>query len=233
MKPTITSLWNFLIVLAVISFVYMLYLISYAPIEKYMGIVQKIFYIHVPSAYAMYLGFTCSALGSVFFIFKGSSSGESISKAGAEVGLLFALAVLITGPMWGRKAWGVYWVWDPRLTATLLTAMIYGSVVILRSFSNPGNIERRFSCALAIIGFPMIFLIKFSVARWKGQHPAVITGAGGGISPDMQGPLIMAFLFFSLLFLSLMSLRYYIDQSHQKLQTLHQTLSLKHRKKNI
>src|SRR4051794_766478 len=97
----------------------------HAPIEEQMGIVQKIFYFHVPSAYAMYVGFTLAMIGSVGYLWKRRAGFDALAVAGAEVGLLFCSIVLMTGPLWARNAWGTFWTWDPRLTTTLLAAMIY------------------------------------------------------------------------------------------------------------
>src|SRR3954468_20131451 len=103
-------------------FVAALYAIfAVAPVERQMGIVQKIFYFHVPSAYAMYVGFTLAMVGSVGYLRKRRPGFDALAVAGAEVGLLFCAIVLMTGPLWARNAWGTYWAWDPRLTTTLLT----------------------------------------------------------------------------------------------------------------
>ena len=113
-----------------------------APVEQQMGIVQKIFYFHVPSAYAMYVGFGASALGSAMYLFRRGARWDALGVAGAEVGMLFCLIVLTTGPLWARKAWGVYWTWDPRLTTTLLAGMDCGSTGD-RCMSAQGNIPTR------------------------------------------------------------------------------------------
>jgi heme exporter protein C len=130
-----------------------LYLIANAPVELQMGIVQKIFYFHVPSAYAMYVGFTLAMIGSVGYLWKRDARFDALAVAGAEVGLLFCVVVLITGPLWARNAWGTYWTWDPRLTTTLLAAMIFASFVALRSIGAAGEAEKRFASALGIVGF--------------------------------------------------------------------------------
>ena len=93
---------------------------GFAPQEATMGLAQKIFYFHVPSAYAMYVGFAVALVGSVGYLWKRTAFWDALAVSGAEVGLLFCAAVLITGPLWARKAWGVYWSWDPQLTVTLL-----------------------------------------------------------------------------------------------------------------
>ena len=127
-------MWAAVLVVTTALFALTLYLVfAVAPVEKQMGVVQKIFYFHVPSAYAMYLGFITSAVGSAMYLVKRSPKWDAIGVAGAEVGMLFCVIVLLTGPLWARKAWGVWWTWDPRLTTTLLAGMIFAAYLALRS----------------------------------------------------------------------------------------------------
>src|SRR5687768_8925009 len=112
-----------------------LYLIfAVAPVEEQMGIVQKIFYFHVPSAVAMYIGFVLCGVGSIGYLVTRKDPWDAIAAAGGEVGLLFCTVVLISGPLWARKAWGVAWTWDPRLTTTLLAGLIFAAYAVLRAF---------------------------------------------------------------------------------------------------
>jgi heme exporter protein C len=157
-----------------------------APVEAQMGLVQKIFYFHVPSAMSMYVGFGTSALGSILYLGKRDARWDALGVSGAEVGMLFCLITLATGSLWARKPWGVYWAWDPRLTTTLLAGMVYAAYLALRGFGEAGEIEKRFAAGLALVGVPTMFLIHYSVQRWRGIHPQVISGEGGGLHPDMK-----------------------------------------------
>ncbi|MBW2278351.1 MAG: cytochrome c biogenesis protein CcsA, partial [Deltaproteobacteria bacterium] len=121
---------------------------EYAPIEAQMGIVQKIFYFHVPSAYTMYLAWGVCAVCSIVYLVTRKPRFDMLAKSAAELALLFAVLVLITGPLWGRKSWGTYWTWDPRLTSSLLLFLIMVSYALLRSLAR-GEVERRFAAALA------------------------------------------------------------------------------------
>jgi heme exporter protein C len=191
-----------------------------APVERQMGIVQKIFYFHVPSAYCMYLGFTLCAVASGVYLAKRDDRWDALAVASAEVGALFCAIVLVTGPLWGRKAWGTFWTWDPRLTTTLLAGMIYFAYVVLRSFGAAGEVEKRFAAGLAIFGLLDLPVIHFSVQRWRGTHPTVITGKGGGLHPDMYLPLILSFVLFTLLAVVLIWQRMRAERLQQRLLVL-------------
>ncbi len=191
-----------------------------APVELQMGVVQKIFYFHVPSAYAMYIGFTACVIGSGVFLFKRSETAEAIAVAGAEVGTVFCLIVLITGPLWGRKAWGTYWTWDPRLTTTLLISMVYVAYLLLRNLGATGEAERRFAAGLGLLGGALMPIIHYSVKLWRGQHPTVITNKGGGLHPDMVPALILSFCAFTALVALLIWTRAAAERARQHILTL-------------
>lgn len=189
------------------------------PIEVRMGIVQKIFYFHVPSAYAMYLGATVCLLGSVMYLARPSDWSDAVALAGAEAAAVFGFIVLTTGPLWGAKAWGTFWTWDPRLTTALLSFLIYVSYLVLRAFAGDGDGERRFAAALGVLGAANLPIIHFSVQKWGGQHPMVITGRGGGLQdPDMKLALAVGFLAFTLLAVLLVWTRATLEMVRSRLR---------------
>ena len=191
-----------------------------APVEQQMGIVYKIFFFHAPSAYAMYVGFGLCVIGSVMYLVKRSDAWESIAVAGAEVGLLFCMMVLITGPLWGRKAWGTYWTWDPRLTTTLLIGMIYVAYLLLRNLGATGEAERRFAAGLGLLGGALMPIIHYSVQLWRGQHPTVITKKGGGLHPDMLVALLLGCAAMTALCFLLVWARARAERDRQRVLTL-------------
>jgi heme exporter protein C len=214
-------LWGLLLLSTLVLFGAALYAIFVvAPVEMQMGIVQKIFYFHVPSAYAMYLGFTVSALASIAYLIKRDPKWDAFGVAGAEVGTLFCLIVLLTGPLWARKAWGVWWTWDPRLTTTLLAGMIFAAYLALRSMGNAGEVEKRFAAGLAIFGLVDLPLIHYSVQRWRGVHPTVITGKGGGLESEMYWALGLSFLAFTGLAVLLIWARAVIERQRDETERL-------------
>ena len=208
------------------SFIYDIHLIFFrTPVELTMGIVQKIFYFHVPAAYAMYLAAGACFLGSVAYLYSPTDGRDAIAKAGAETAVVFGLMVMITGPLWGAKAWGRYWTWDPRLTTTMLTLLIYVAYVVLRAFAGEGDAEKKFAAALGIVGGPMLYIIHVSVKKWGGQHPVVITSGGQGIAKSMLPALFVSLGAFTLLTVLLLWARAKIEISRARLRQLEEEAS--------
>lgn len=192
---------------AVVFLAAMWAIFMYAPQEATMGIVQKIFYFHVPSAIASYLGFIVAFGASVLYLVKGDRRADVVGRAGAEIGVFFCLVVMMSGPLWARKAWGSFWTGEPRLMLTLVLLLIFLAYLVVRQLGGDSELTRRVCAALAILGVVNIPLVRYSVARWRGNHPRVITGEGGGISPEMQVALLLGFVFAALLFTMLFMVR--------------------------
>ena len=201
------------LILATIHVVFLM-----APIESRMGIVQKIFYFHVPSAYAMYIGATACFAGSVGYLVTRKDSWDALARAGAELSIVMGLIVLVTGPLWAAKAWGYFWTWDPRLTTAMLSWMIYVAYTVLRAFAGDGPGERKFAAALGILGAANLPIIHFSVQKWGGQHPTVVTGKGGGLQdPNMQLAFALGMTAFTVFAITLIYLRMRFELTHSRL----------------
>lgn len=171
-----------------------------APFEAVMGAAQKIFYFHVPAAYALYLSAAICFAGSAAYLYQPSDSRDALARSGAEAAVAFGMVVLTTGPIWARPIWGVYWTWEPRLLTSLLSVLIYVAYVVLRAFAGDGDAERRFAAALGVLGAANLPIIHYSVQKWGGNHPRVISSGGGGLGhPDMKTALGLGFLAFTLL----------------------------------
>ncbi len=208
-----------LVAMTAASIVVALWLAAKAPVEAQMGIVQKIFYFHVPSAYAMYLGVATGGGGSALFLWKRSRRADIVAHAGAEIVVLFAVMTLTSGPLWGWKAWGTPWVWDPRLTTTLLLALVFVAYLVLRAFGE-GEAEKRFAAAIAVLAIVIVPVIHYSVQLWRGQHPTVITEQGGGLDAEMKTALTAGFVAFTLLFTSLLWYRIQVGILAAKVERL-------------
>ncbi len=194
-----------------------------APVEATMGIIQKVFYFHVPAAYAMYLSWGICTIFSVHYLAKGRERSDMISKSAAEVALLFATIVMITGPLWGRRAWGAFWTFDPRLTASLLFTLIIMAYVLLRTLSQ-GEKERRFAAALSILGAVILPLIHLSVNKWRGQHPVL---KRGGLEPSMKTTLMVGFLTFTGIAILLLIRRYGLERNQRRLEMLREEAAVR------
>lgn len=190
------------------------------PTEATMGVVQKIFYFHVPAiVVGMYGGAVCCFIGSAGYLARGTRGFDAFARAGAEVAVVMGLLMMVSGPLWAKKAWGVYWTWDPRLTTSLLSVLIYVAYVILRAFTGGGEAERKFAAALGVLGAANLPIIHYSVKKWGGTHPEVINKEGGGLKhPDMVTGLMMGFVAFLLLTLVLVWLRTRMDLAAAKLE---------------
>jgi heme exporter protein C len=189
---------------------------GFAPIESSMGIVQKIFYFHAASAYLMYLSWAVCTVSSILYLSKREEKFDQLAASSGELALMFAIIVMITGPLWGRKSWGAYWTWDPRLTSALLLTLIIVSYNLLR-FLSSGEAERRFAAALSILGACVVPIIHLSVQKWRGQHPTVITGKGGGLAPEMATTFILTLVVFSGFYIVLLIRRYKLERNKREL----------------
>ena len=188
--------------------IYMIFLVAPPAQEAAGGIAQKIFYFHVPSAYAMYLSGAVCFVASAAYLAAPSNGRNALARAGAECAVVFGAMMLTSGPLWAKKAWGVYWTWDPRLTTLLLSVMIYVAVVVLRAFAGDGDAERKFAAALGVLGTVNLPIIHYSVMKWGGNHPTVIGKGGGGLGhPAMKLTLMIGFVAMTLLAVLLIWLR--------------------------
>jgi heme exporter protein C len=203
---------------AVMVHLYLIFVV--APQERTMGIVQKIFYIHVPSAVVMNVTVALCALASILFLVTSNRRFDAWAVSSAELAVLFAGLVLVTGPLWGRKAWGVYWEWrDVRLTSTAVLFLILVAYLFLRAFGGSG--AAKFSAAFAIFAVLDLPLVYYAVRRWGGTHPQVITGPGGGISPMMKPALYWGFVSFLLVWGVLYWARVRLERSRHRVDELY------------
>jgi heme exporter protein C len=197
-----------------------LYLVLFStPAEANLGVVQKIFYFHVPAAYAMYLGWAICAIASVVYLVRRGDRIDVLAHSSAEVALVFAVIVMISGPLWGRGSWGAFWTWDPRLTSSLLLTLIIAGYALLRALGR-GEPERRFAAALAVLGACVAPIIHVSVTKWRGQHPTVLGEAGGGIAPEMVLPFALGLVSFTVVFAALLAARYRLELARRRLAEL-------------
>ena len=162
-------------------------LVAGAPIDAVQGAIQKILYVHVPCAFAAYLGFTVTAVFSGLYLWKNDPRFDRVAAAGAEVGSVFCTLMIVSGPIWAKGTWGHWWVWDPRLTITLLLWFIYLAYQLLRSFTEGSERAARFAAVYGIVGVLVIPLNYFAIELFgnAAMHPDNLErdslGAGMGL----------------------------------------------------
>src|SRR5436853_2286081 len=150
-----------------------------APTEQTMGNVQRIFYYHVPSAWTAFLLFSINFIASVTYLIRRNPSADAIALVSAEVGVVFCTVVLVTGPIWARPVWGIWWTWDVRLTTTLVLWLIYISYLVLRRFAAGGQTQ-VVAAVLGVFGFIDVPLVYLSIRFFRTQHPQPVIAAGQG-----------------------------------------------------
>ena len=196
------------------------------PIETSQGFPQKIMYLHVPTFIATYLAFFVVFAFSIAYLWKRDLMFDQIAKVSAEVGLIFCALLLVTGAIWGRPTWGTYWVWDARLTTTLLLFLIFMGYFLLRMSVNDRDKEARLASVLGIIGCLDIPIIHKSVEWWRTLHqPSTLFKVESGkaspsISPELFTPLIASTIVMLLFYLYLLLLRYQTEIRREQLNQL-------------
>ena len=196
------------------------------PIETSQGFPQKIMYLHVPTFIATYLAFFVVFAFSIAYLWKRDLMFDQIAKVSAEVGLIFCALLLVTGAIWGKPTWGTYWVWDARLTTTLLLFLIFMGYFLLRMSVNDRDKEARLASVLGIIGCLDIPIIHKSVEWWRTLHqPSTLFKVESGkaspsISPELFTPLIASTILMLLFYLYLLLLRYQTEIRREQLNQL-------------
>jgi heme exporter protein C len=160
--------------------------VFYAPDDAVQGVVQKIFYLHVPAAIAAYAAFALVLAGGLVFLWNESPAADRLARAAAEVGLVFTTVTLVMGSIWAKPIWGTWWVWwDPRLVATLVLWLVYAGYLLMRRIATPGRQAARFGAVVGIIGFIDVPITHFSVTWWRTIHPPLETAAPSALPPEM------------------------------------------------
>ena len=158
-----------------------------APVEAQMGVVQKIVYIHVPSAIATLIAFGLTFAASIAYLATRGWIWDAVAASSCEVGMVFATIVLVSGPLWARSAWNTWWTWEPRLTTFLIMWILYGGYHVIRA-SLAGNARRTISAVLGIAFMVMVPITWMSVTLWRGSlHPKSVTMTG-----DMRQTLLLS-----------------------------------------
>jgi heme exporter protein C len=173
----------------------------YADIEKVMGVVQKIFYFHVSAWWNGFLGLLGSFIFSILYLLKRRRLWDIVASSSTEVSFIYLTIGITTGPIWAKRAWGVWWTWDPRLTTALVLWIIFAGYMLIRAASRDEERRGVLSALIAIFGFVDVPIVFMSIRWWRTIHPVVITSTSMGITPSMRVALFVSLGTFTLLFL--------------------------------
>ena len=205
---------------SVIALMASLYLIFfYVPTEETMGVVQRIFYFHVPVAWTALLSYGILFVASIMYLVKQQKKWDVLAFTAGEIGLFFTTMFLMTGSIWAKPAWGVWWTWSPRLTSALVLWFIYIAYHTIRIYTQGEERRARFAAAVAIIGFCDIPIVILSISIWRTQHPDAIIFEGG-LAPSMMLTLMISILAFTLIYALILIQSYRINNAREKVKEL-------------
>lgn len=226
MKKT-TLIHVALLILSLFTFGSALWMVfAYAPREAIMGDVQRIFYFHVSSAWVGFFGFFVTFLGGGLYLATSQRRWDIWAFSSAEVGLAFISMTLLTGMLWAKPVWGVYWTWEPRLTISAVQWLLYVAYVMLRGSVLSAEREARFAAVYGIVAFVTVPLSWFAIRWWRTIHPQVVSGEGMAITAKMRHTLFASLAAFTLVYGLLLLQRIRLEKSRDELAALqleHQT----------
>ena len=193
-----------------------------APDEKTMHAIQRIFYFHAPSGMVALIAFTVVFVANIAYLINRQPRWDWLAVSGAEVGIAFNSVVLITGPIWAKPAWGIWWAWDARLTSTLVLWLLYISFLLLRSLMADPDRRAMFSAIYGIFLFLDVPLVYFSIRIWRTQHPqpVILGGEKSGLEPTMRLVFWLCWLALMALMVVLLRQRYMLERARHEFEQL-------------
>jgi heme exporter protein C len=200
----------------------------YAPTEKTMGDVQRIFYFHVASWWVAFIAFTVTFAASIGYLWKGRPRFDQVALSSAEIGVLFTTIGLVTGPIWAKPVWGIWWTWDARLTTALVLWLMYVGYLMLRRYV-PGEEKRAtLSAVVAILAFVDVPVVFLAIRIWRTQHPepVILGGDSSGLDPRMFQSLMVALVAFLFLYLWLLSKRLAVESANEEVERMYKELDV-------
>lgn len=220
-QPRLLQVLNILSVLLLAAAAAMVFV--YAPIERVMGAVQKVFYFHVATAWVGMIGFIIAAAVAVIYLVTKDLKWDAINVAAVEISLVFFFIAIVLGSIWARPAWGTWWTWEPRLTTAAILEMIYLAYLLLRQGIEDPERRARFGAVYTIVGGLSVPLTFVSIRLFRTIHPVII-GAGGSEKMNMTGEMVATMLVniavFSVIFVTLFWHRIRLGQFAEKVEQL-------------
>ncbi|HWR54138.1 MAG TPA: cytochrome c biogenesis protein CcsA [Bryobacteraceae bacterium] len=190
------------------------------PDEAQQGAIYRIIFFHVPAAWTAFVGFFAAMVASILYLARKDLKYDSFAAAVTEVGLAFGAVNLITGMIWGRIIWGIWWTWDPRLTSMLVGWLIYAGYMMLRRAIEEPTERAKISAVLSIFAFADVPIIFFSIRWWRTQHPQPVIGGGGSMDPAMLAMLFLNWVPLLLLAVVLVMVRMRQEQAQREIDAL-------------
>jgi heme exporter protein C len=198
----------------------------YAPMERTMGQVQRVFYFHVATAWVGMLGFLVAAVVGVLYLVRKERRWDIVGLAAIEISLVFFFITIVSGSIWARPSWGTWWTWDPRLTTATIVELVYAAYLLLRSGIEDPDRRARFGAVYSILGFISVPLTFASIRLLRTIHPVVIGGGNANadgdfsMTPKMLQTFMFSLLVFSLLFVDLLWHRIRLGRLADKVEQL-------------
>ena len=190
-----------------------------APREITMGDLQRIFYFHVPAGITGMTAFAINFVASLMYLFRKNRWWDNLALSAAEVGVMFLAMVLITGPIWAKPAWFVWWTWSPRLTLSLVLCLLYVAYLLIRNYIEDPERRALVSAVFGIIAFVDTPLVWFSIRWWRDIHPSPMLETGG-LSPSMRPAFLICWVAFQFLLIYLLRRRFYLESMRDELERL-------------
>lgn len=195
-------------------------ILAYAPIDSALGFSQKIFYTHLPLAWWGLISFFVVFCSSILYLWRRTPHWDTLALAAAEVGVVLAVLALLTGSVWAKKAWGVWWLWDSRLTTTLVLCFLYTGYLVLQEMDLPAERRALVRAVLGIVAFLDVPLVFFATRIKKTVHPVGVMSERDGLEPEMRLTILACLVAFGLLWAALLFLRYRMGRLEQQVQAL-------------
>jgi heme exporter protein C len=191
-----------------------------APTERTMGVIQRIFYFHVPSAWTGFVAFFINLVGSIAFLRTRNLKWDRLSVASAEIGVAFFTVVLVTGPIWARPVWGIWWTWDARLTSSFVLWLLYTCYLLLRTLVEETERRAVLSAVFGIFAAFDIPLVYFSIWLFRTQHPQPVIGQGGSLDSRMLNVLMLCWVALLGVMALLIRQRYRLEELRHSVEEL-------------
>ena len=200
----------------------------YAPTERTIGEVQRIFYFHVASWWVAFIAFTVTFAASIGYLWKGRPRFDQVALSSAEIGVLFTTIGLVTGPIWAKPVWGIWWTWDARLTTALVLWLMYVGYLMLRRYVPSEEKRATLSAVVAILAFVDVPVVFLAIRIWRTQHPepVLLGGEASGLEPRMFQSLMMALVAFLFLYLWLLGKRLAVESVNEQVERLYKELDV-------